>query len=158
MNKKTPQEKEVIQKAVEPQNALQQDTVPLNLPEDAQQGAPMVLQAPKGGGKMGRLNQLIDVSGWEEGEFMDDVRQATLRGAHPLSKILFWGLGVCLLLLYLWATFAQVEEVTRGEGKVIPSGQVRKIQHQEGGMVQEILARQGQVVDRGEPLIVPTFC
>ena len=60
---------------------------------------------------------------------------------------------VILLLLVLWASFAHVEEVTRGEGKVIPSRQLQVVQSLDGGVVSEILVQEGQVVEAGQLLL-----
>ena len=58
-----------------------------------------------------------------------------------------------LVLLILWATFAEVEEVTRGDGKVIPSRQLQVVQSLDGGVVSEILVREGEVVEEGQLLL-----
>ncbi len=56
-------------------------------------------------------------------------------------------------LLILWASLAHVDEVTRGEAKVIPSRQLQVVQSLDGGVVAEILVREGQVVDAGQLLL-----
>ena len=61
-------------------------------------------------------------------------------------------LGVVVLLV-VWASFAHVEEVTRGDGKVIPSRQLQVVQSLDGGVVSEILVREGQVVEEGQLLL-----
>lgn len=53
----------------------------------------------------------------------------------------------------LWANFAIIDEVTRGEGKAIPSSKLQKIQNLEGGIVAEIYAKEGQIVEAGAPLL-----
>ena len=60
---------------------------------------------------------------------------------------------VVLLLLLLWAAFARVDEVTRGDGRVIPSRQLQVLQALDGGVVAEIMVKEGQVVDRGQLLL-----
>jgi adhesin transport system membrane fusion protein len=60
---------------------------------------------------------------------------------------------VVVLLLVLWACFAHVEEVTRGDGKVIPSKQLQIVQSLDGGVVSEILVQEGQVVEAGQLLL-----
>lgn len=91
---------------------------------------------------------------WEDGEFMDDVRQATLRGAHPAANLLFWGIGIFCLIAFLWAGVAEIDEVTRGEGKVIPSSKVQVLQNLEGGIIKEVRVREGDIVEKGQPLII----
>lgn len=58
-----------------------------------------------------------------------------------------------IVLLVIWASFAHVEEVTRGDGKVIPSKQLQVIQSLDGGVVSEILVREGEVVEEGQLLL-----
>lgn len=67
-------------------------------------------------------------------------------------KILYVILATVLVLL-IWATFAKVDEVTRGEGKVIPSRQVQVIQSLDGGIVTDLLVKEGDTVKQGQPLI-----
>jgi adhesin transport system membrane fusion protein len=61
--------------------------------------------------------------------------------------------AIVLLLLLLWAAFAHVDEVTRGEGKVIPSRQLQVLQALDGGVVAEILVQEGQVVEKDQLLL-----
>lgn len=55
--------------------------------------------------------------------------------------------------MLLWAGFAKVDEVTRGDGKAIPSSKLQKIQNLEGGIVAELYVKEGQIVEAGAPLI-----
>ena len=66
--------------------------------------------------------------------------------------LLYWG---CLAFaaLVIWAGFASIDEVTRGEGKVIPSRQVQIVQSVDGGVVSDILVREGETVDYGQVLL-----
>lgn len=62
--------------------------------------------------------------------------------------------AVCVvLLMVIWAALARVDEVTRGDGKVIPSKQLQVIQSLDGGVVSEILVQEGQVVEAGQLLL-----
>ena len=53
-----------------------------------------------------------------------------------------------------WAAHAPLDEVVRGMGKIIPSTEIKRIQNFEGGIVKEILVREGQEVTRDQPLIL----
>lgn len=75
-------------------------------------------------------------------------RQATQR-AHRIVQAAV----VVVAALLLWAAFAQVDEVTRGEGRVVPSRQLQVVQSLDGGVVSEILVREGQVVEEGQLLL-----
>ncbi|NTV96042.1 MAG: HlyD family type I secretion periplasmic adaptor subunit [Thiobacillus sp.] len=76
------------------------------------------------------------------------VQQEPLRARF----ILRWVGGIVLILL-LWAAFAQVDEVTRGQAKVIPSRQLQVMQAVDGGVVSEINVQEGQVVEAGQQLL-----
>lgn len=61
-------------------------------------------------------------------------------------------IALFFIVFLLWATFAQIDEVVRGEGKVIPSGQTKVLQHFEGGIISQILVSQGDHVKKGQVL------
>lgn len=90
----------------------------------------------------------------KENPTWDDEIAMTLRDQTPVKAraIIYWS-WLIVLALIVWANFTQIEEVTRGEGRVIPSGQVQMIQSLDGGIVSQILVKEGQTVVRGQPLI-----
>ena len=66
------------------------------------------------------------------------------------------GLAVIVLLItsfVAWSAIARIEEIARGEGKVIPVSRTQIIQSSEAGVVQEIAVQLGQVVSRGDLII-----
>jgi len=73
--------------------------------------------------------------------------------AHPHSRLLLWTILGCLALFIAWAGWAQIDEVTRGEGRVVPFSRVQKIQSLEGGLLDVLLVKEGDVVKRGQPLL-----
>ena len=75
------------------------------------------------------------------------MEQEPLRARYLLRTII-----IILVLLLIWAAFATVDEVTRGSGKVIPTRQVQVVQAVDGGVVAEILVREGQLVEKGQTL------
>lgn len=86
-------------------------------------------------------------------EPLPEVRRALLDDGPRIIRLTIWALVGFVLFFILWAAFAQVEEVTRGDGKAIPSSRLQKIQNLEGGIVTEIFVREGQVVEAGDPLL-----
>src|SRR6202008_2788017 len=60
---------------------------------------------------------------------------------------------VVVVLLIVWASLAHVDEVTKGDGKVIPSRQLQLVQSFDGGVVSEILVKEGQVVEKDQLLL-----
>jgi adhesin transport system membrane fusion protein len=69
------------------------------------------------------------------------------------ARVMVWLSALTILVLLIWAAFAELDEVTRGEGKVIPSRQIQILQSLDGGIVSEILAREGQTVKAGDLLL-----
>ncbi len=59
--------------------------------------------------------------------------------------------GVTAFLV--WASFTELDKVTRGNGRVVPQMQNQVVQHFEGGIVQEILVKEGDKVEKGTPLL-----
>ncbi len=57
------------------------------------------------------------------------------------------------VVLVLWASFAEINETARGEGQVIPAGEVQVIQNLEGGIVEAFLYREGDIVKKGEVIM-----
>lgn len=69
------------------------------------------------------------------------------------TRALLYSLIAITLLLLLWSAFAEIDEVTRGEAKVIPSRQVQLIQSLDGGVVTELAVREGDIVEAGQLLV-----
>lgn len=70
--------------------------------------------------------------------------------------------GAILLLLVLvatiagglvWASQAEIDEVTRANGRIVPASEVQVAQNLEGGIVAEILVSAGQTVEAGQVLL-----
>ncbi len=78
---------------------------------------------------------------------------APYEGINKRDHVLLYFIGFILLVFIGWANFATLEEVTRGEGTIIPSSQVKVIQNLEGGIIEEMLVRNGDVVDKGAVLV-----
>jgi adhesin transport system membrane fusion protein len=66
---------------------------------------------------------------------------------------ILWASVLFVLIAILWAKFAVLDEVTIGEGKVIPSSQLQVIQNLEGGIVQNLYVREGDIVQKGQILV-----
>lgn len=72
----------------------------------------------------------------------------------PVSRhILLSSIALFFVLFVLWANWATLDEVTRGDGKVIPSSEVQLIQHQEGGIIDQFLVKEGDEVQAGQILV-----
>ncbi len=84
----------------------------------------------------------------------DEESDLAIKEQTPLkAKLLLYTILVILLVVIIWAWLAKVDEITRGEGRVIPSRHLQVIQSLDGGIVTEILVREGDLVKVGMPLI-----
>ncbi|WP_068088917.1 HlyD family type I secretion periplasmic adaptor subunit [Polycladidibacter stylochi] len=85
--------------------------------------------------------------------YNNDLRES-LRTRPPRKAAMIVYLGLLLIgLAAIWAYFARLEEVTRGDGRVIPSRQIQVVQAPERGIVRAQFAREGDVVDKGQVLV-----
>lgn len=87
------------------------------------------------------------------GQPLPEVNKALIEDAPRVVRLTIWGVILFFVFLIVWASVAPIDEVTRGEGKAIPSSKVQKIQNLEGGIVAEIFAKEGQIVEVGQPLL-----
>lgn len=86
-------------------------------------------------------------------EFMPDTTAAFLEQSPRSGRLVLWAAAAFLAIGVTWASYAKLDEVTTGTGKVIPSRQVQVVQNLEGGIVSEILAGEGDIVDEGQVLL-----
>lgn len=85
--------------------------------------------------------------------FSGDADRAILQQEPLRARMLVNSLGIVFVLAVLWAGLSEVDEITKGEGKVIPSKQLQVLQSLDGGVVSEILVQEGQVVEPGQTLV-----
>ena len=90
---------------------------------------------------------------WNDSDFASDVVAAKIQGPNPRSFLLLFGILAFFIVAYVWADRAVLDEVTRGEGKVIPSSKVQVIQNLEGGILEELLVAEGDIVEKGQILL-----
>ena len=69
------------------------------------------------------------------------------------AKGLLYLVSIVLFLLVVWSYFAEIDEVAKGDGKVIPSQQLQVLPSYDGGIVQDILVTEGQTVKAGQVLL-----
>jgi adhesin transport system membrane fusion protein len=86
-------------------------------------------------------------------EYMSSLSGAILQKNSKKSKIMLNTIVIAFLTLIIWANFAYVDEVVKGNGKVIPSSKIQIVQNLEGGIISEILVSTGDIVKKGTPLL-----
>lgn len=86
-------------------------------------------------------------------DWVSDAEWARLQQEPLRARAALHAVGAVLILLLIWAAFARIDEMTRGIGKVIPPSQLQVIQSVDGGIVSEILIREGQIVEKDQLLL-----
>jgi adhesin transport system membrane fusion protein len=89
----------------------------------------------------------------EDADFALGRDGAELLRPRGFAHLLLAVIALFLVLFFAWASWATLDEVTRGEGRVIPSSQVQVVQNLEGGIVSAILVREGEIVEGGQVLL-----
>lgn len=87
-------------------------------------------------------------------DYVDDKTAALLLNTPSSARVMLWVMVVFFVLAAIWASWAEIDKVTVGQGKVVPSSQIQVVQNLEGGLVKEILVREGQKVEKGQQLLL----
>ncbi len=90
----------------------------------------------------------------DELDFVDDKTAALLLNTPNSARLMLWVMVLFFVAAIGWASWAQIDQVTVGQGKVIPSSQIQVVQNLEGGLVKEILVKEGQLVKKGQQLLL----
>ena len=69
------------------------------------------------------------------------------------TRIIIWGSLIGIIVLIIWAYFAQIDQVTRATGTIIASARTQDIQAVEGGVLTEILVKEGEDVTKGQLIV-----
>jgi adhesin transport system membrane fusion protein len=73
---------------------------------------------------------------------------------HPYVRPGLWFSLFSVFVFFVWAFFAEIDEVTRGEGRVVPSSRLQMIQSLEGGILEQLMVKEGDMVEAGQVLAV----
>ena len=101
----------------------------------------------------GLVQKLGPIEEQDQLDWAGDADWARLQQEPLRAKSLLRLAGLALLLLLIWAAFAPIDEVTRGQARVVPTSQVQIVQSVDGGVVEEILVHEGQIVEAGQLLV-----
>lgn len=87
-----------------------------------------------------------------QGDWIDPT-DADRRGFWFFGHVLLYTVAAFVVVFVIWADQAVLDEVTRGQARVIPSSQVQLIQNLEGGILADVRVREGEVVEKGQVLL-----
>ena len=86
-------------------------------------------------------------------DWQNDAHRAFVEQQPLRARAMLYGVAIVVVALVVWAALAKIDEVTRGQGKVIPSQQIQLVGSQDGGVVTEILVREGDIVEKGQLML-----
>ncbi len=89
----------------------------------------------------------------EDVDLTTDIRTSILAQSPRGGRAIIWVTFALFFIFLIWAYFSNIEQVTRGEGKVIPSSQIQIVQNLEGGILSEILVDVGELVKKDQMLL-----
>ena len=70
------------------------------------------------------------------------------------TNLLFYCFSIFTALIILWSLVFQVDIVSNAEGQIIPVGDIKTIQHLEGGIIESILVKESEIVSKDQPLVI----
>jgi adhesin transport system membrane fusion protein len=89
----------------------------------------------------------------EDIDFVDTLHAQKNARLNKNIVLFFFTIIAFFVIAFIWAYFSQIDELTRGEGKVIPSEKIKTIQSLDGGIVSNILVKEGSLVSKGQALM-----
>jgi adhesin transport system membrane fusion protein len=89
----------------------------------------------------------------EDVDLTTDIRTSILAQSPKGGRAILYVVIVLFALFLVWAYFSEIEQVTRGDGKVIPSTQIQIVQNLEGGILSEIMVYVGELVKKDQLLL-----
>lgn len=102
--------------------------------------------------KKSRYDRVKNVSK-QDIAFMKSLNAAVIQKSPARMTVVLYIIAALTVSFLVWANIAEVDELTRGMGRVIPSRQIQVVQNLEGGIVEDILVTEGQHVEKGEILL-----
>jgi adhesin transport system membrane fusion protein len=89
----------------------------------------------------------------DELPFLNSRSAAVLEETAWHSRVFLWILFSTIVLAVFWMEMTMIDEVVKGGGNIVPSSRIKSIQNLEGGIVKEILVKEGDSVKKGQPLL-----
>lgn len=120
--------------------------------ENSYQEASENLKNKKKIGWFGRLYGLKDEED-EDLEFVFSSYSYANEQPSRISNIVFLFITILFVGAITWAAIAEVDELARGNGKIIPSDKIQRVQSLDGGIIAEILVKEGQLIKKNSPLM-----
>jgi adhesin transport system membrane fusion protein len=86
-------------------------------------------------------------------DYITDIRTSIMAQSPRGGRAILWASILLVVIFIVWASVSEVEQVTRGQGKVIPASQIQVIQNLEGGILAELHVKVGDTVKKDQLLL-----
>lgn len=100
-----------------------------------------------------QLRQTINHAQLHHTDWVIDAEWAKIQQQPVRAKSLLYFVVIIIMALTAWAAYAPLDEIVRGQGKVIPSHKLQIVQSLDGGIINTILIREGEQVEPGQLLV-----
>ena len=95
---------------------------------------------------MKRDDEAIDI------QFMEELEAAVRLKPSRTSNLMLLSTGALVVILIGWMAFSNIDEMTHGEGQVVPSSEIQIVQSLEGGVLKELMVGEGEIVKKDQVL------
>ncbi len=93
------------------------------------------------------MPSIAEFLGEETTDLDDDFK------ARKSANLLLWIIAGFFVLAFAWAALTKIDRTVRGVGKVVPSSKLQVVSNLEGGVIEDILVKSGQTVNKGDVLV-----
>lgn len=104
-------------------------------------------------GKKTITNRLFHRMPEDDVDYVTDIRTSILVQSPRGGRAILWSTILLVVIFIVWASVSEVEQVTRGQGKVIPASQIQVVQNMEGGILAELHVNVGDSVKKDQVLL-----
>ena len=99
------------------------------------------------------VKRLTPIEATDNLDWAGDADWARLQQDPLRARGLLRIVAAALIVMVVWAAFAPIDEITRGDARVVPTTQLQIIQSVDGGVVEALLVKEGQIVEAGQMLL-----
>lgn len=85
-------------------------------------------------------------------QFMEELEAAVRLKPSATSNLMLTSVGALVVIMICWMAFSNIDEMTHGEGQVVPSSEIQIVQSLEGGVLKELMVAEGEIVKKDQPL------
>jgi adhesin transport system membrane fusion protein len=103
--------------------------------------------------KKAKKNGLFRRMPADDVDYITDIRTSILIQSPRGGRAILWAVILLAVTFIVWASVSEVEQVTRGQGKVIPASQIQVVQNMEGGILAELHVNVGDSVTKDQILL-----